>query len=134
MSVEIQIEQFLAGRPHAIVGASRNRAKYGNKVLRAFLQNGRQVYPVNPAASLVEGHVAYPDLSSLPEPVYGVSLITPPEVSERVVEEAAQLGIAHIWFQPGAESEAAVKLAKQAGMSVIYGGPCVLVALRYRER
>ena len=133
MSTENQIEQFLAGRPHAIVGASRNRAKYGNKVLRAFLQNGRQVYPVNPAADVVEGLVAYPDLGSLPEPVYGVSVITPPEVSERVVEEAARLGIAHIWFQPGAESEAAVNRAKQAGMNVIYGGPCVLVALRYRE-
>ena len=134
MSTEIQIEQFLAGRPHAIVGASRNRAKYGNKVLRAFLQNVRQVYPVNPAADVVEGLLAYPDLGSLPEPVYGVSLITPPEVSERVVEDAARLGIQHIWFQPGAESEAAVNRAKQAGMNVIYGGPCVLVALRYRER
>lgn len=134
MSTDIQIEQFLSGRPHAIVGASRNRAKYGNKVLRAFLQNGREVYPVNPAADVVEGQIAYPDLNSLPGPVYGVSIITPPDVSERVVEDAIRLGIKNIWFQPGAESDAAVTRAEQSGMNVIHGGPCVLVALRYRER
>ena len=78
MSEAARIEQFLNGSPHAVVGASRDRSKYGNKVLRAYLQSDRTVYPVNPTAVEVEGLTAYPDLAALPEAVHGVSVITPP--------------------------------------------------------
>jgi uncharacterized protein len=128
-----KIESFLAGGPHAVVGASRDRNKYGNKVLRVYMQHGRAVYPVNPNADEVEGLEAYPDLASLPEPVYGISIVTPPDVTERVVQEAADLGVGHVWMQPGAESEAAVALAESRGLNVIAGGPCILVTLGYHE-
>ena len=133
MSQQQQIDAFLAGRPHAVVGASTNREKYGNKVLRAYLQNDRPVYPINPRANEIEGQPCYADLASLPEPVHGLSIITPPKITERVVEEAATAGIKHLWMQPGAESEAAIERAQQLGMNVIAGGPCILVTLRYRE-
>ncbi len=133
MTLQERIDAFLAGTPHAVVGASRDRAKYGNKVLRAYLQNDREVYPVNPNGKEVEGRAAFPDLASLPQPVHGISVITKPDVTERIVEEAAELGIKNIWMQPGAESEKAVKRAEQLGMNVIAGGPCALVTLRYRE-
>ncbi|MCH8218006.1 MAG: CoA-binding protein [Planctomycetes bacterium] len=55
------------------------------------------------------------------------------DVTASIVEETAQLGIKHIWMQPGAESEEAVKRAEQLGMNVIAGGPCALVRLRYHE-
>ncbi len=133
MSQQQQIDAFLAGRPHAVVGASTNREKYGNKVLRAYLQNDRPVYPINPRADEIEGQKCYADLASLPEPVHGLSIITPSKITERVVEEAATAGIKHLWMQPGAESEAAIERAQQLGMNVIAGGPCILVTLRYRE-
>ena len=88
-NLDEQIAAFLAGDSFAVVGASRNRAKYGNKVLRSYRQAGRRVYPVNPHAREVEGQVCYPDLASLPEPVHGVSIITPPAVTERIVEQAS---------------------------------------------
>ena len=128
-----RIDRFLEGAPHAVVGASRLRHKYGNKVLRAYLQNERPVIPVHPAVDTIEGLRAYPDLQSLPEPVHGISIITPPAVTERVVEQAGLLGIEHIWMQPGAESALAVQRATQLGMNVIAGGPCLLVVLRYKE-
>ena len=134
MTVEERIEKFLAGKRFAVVGAARDRAKYGNKVLRAYQQNNLQSYPVNPSADKVEGLQAYPDLESLPAPVDGISIITPPEVTERVVEQAIQLGIQNIWMQPGAESPLAISLAERAGTNLIAGGPCILVALGYRER
>ena len=87
MTLDEQIRAFLDGRPHAVVGASTNRDKYGNKALRVYQQNDRTVYPVNPSAMEVEGVQAYPDLAALPEPVHGVSIITPPPVTERFVEE-----------------------------------------------
>jgi predicted CoA-binding protein len=69
----------------------------------------------------------------VPGPIDGVSIITPPAVTEKIVAQAVSLGIKHIWMQPGAESPAAVALAKDAGANVIAGGPCILVALHYRE-
>jgi predicted CoA-binding protein len=133
MTEEQRIEQFLDGAPHAVVGASTDREKYGNKVLRVYQQNDRPVYPINPKAAEVEGLKAYPDLGSLPETPHGISVITPPKVTEMVVEEAAKLGIKHVWMQPGAESDAAIARAEGLGLSVIHGGACALVVLGFTE-
>jgi predicted CoA-binding protein len=133
MSEQEQIKQFLAGKRFAVVGASKDRSKYGNKVLRAYLQNNRDAVPVNPGQDEIEGLKAYRDLASVPDEVDGVSIITPPAATEKVVEQAIARGIKHIWMQPGAESAAAIESAERAGANVIAGGPCVLVTLRYRE-
>jgi predicted CoA-binding protein len=133
MTEQDQIKQFLAGKRFAVVGASKDRAKYGNKVLRAYLQNNRDAIPVNPGADEIEGLTTYRDLASVPGNVDGVSIITPPNVTEKVVDQALQRGIKQIWMQPGAENSAAIESAEKAGANVIAGGPCLLVALRYRE-
>ena len=133
MTIENRIASFLAGDRFAVVGASRDRAKYGNKVLRAYQQNSLAVLPVNPTADEIEGLQAYPDLKSLPDSVDGVSIVTPPDITQTVVEQAVELGINNIWIQPGAESEQSVMYARRAGANVIAGGPCILVALRYHE-
>jgi uncharacterized protein len=133
MTTQDKIQSFLAGNRFAVVGASTDRAKYGNKVLRAYLQNNLDVAPVNPTADEVEGLKSFPDLASLPEPVDGISIVTPPKTSEQIVKQAVELGIKQIWMQPGAESGQAIELAEQSGANVIAGGPCLLVALRYRE-
>jgi uncharacterized protein len=128
-----RIAQYLEGKRFAVVGASQDRAKYGNKVLRAYVQNAMDVVPVNPTADEVEGLPAARDLTAVSGSVDGISIVTPPKVSEQVVRQALALGIKNIWMQPGAESDAAVELAESAGVNVIAGGPCILVALRYRE-
>lgn len=127
------IADFLAQKRFAVVGASTDRTKYGNKVLRSYLQHDRDAVPVNPKDPVVEGRTAYKSLSDIPGRPDAVSIITPPKVTESVVEEAGRLGIRHVWMQPGAESEAAVARARQLGMNVIAGGPCLLVALGFRE-
>lgn len=133
MTEREQIQTFLSGQRFAVVGASRDREKYGNKVLRAYLQNGLEAVPVNPGGEEIEGLASYPELSAVPGRVDGVSIITPPPVTEKVVEQAVALGIKHIWMQPGAESSAAIEAARRSGANVIAGGPCALVALRYHE-
>jgi len=134
MDTAEQIEDFLRGRVFAVVGATTVRAKYGNKVLRCYLQNGRRAFPIHPREAEVEGLKTYPDLLSLPEPVHGVSIITPPAITERIVEDAAAAGITRLWMQPGAESPRAIQRARELGMSVIADGPCLLVALGFRDR
>lgn len=128
-----QLDTFLANSSFAVVGASEDRAKYGNKVLRCYQQNGLTVYPVNPKSSEIEGAKCFASLSAIPEKVGAVSIITPPQVTEKVVEEAAELGIKHLWLQPGAESDTAIKRGKELGLSLIAGGPCLLVVLGFKE-
>jgi uncharacterized protein len=134
VDVSARIEEFLAGRTYAVAGASNDRSKYGNKVLRCYVQNGRVALPVNPNEREVEGIPCVRDLASLDEPVHGLSIITPPPVTEKLVEEAAKAGITRLWMQPGAESDEALERAEELGLSVIAGGPCILVVLGFRER
>jgi predicted CoA-binding protein len=129
-----RIEAFLAGARFAVVGASRDRTKYGNKVLRAYRQAGRDAVAVNPGADEIEGVPSYPSLSALPHEVHGVSIITPPHVTAQVIDEAIELGIRHLWLQPGAEDDAAIERARAAGANVIAHGACALVVLGYSER
>lgn len=131
MDQRARIEAFLAGTRFAVVGASRDRAKFGNRVLRCYTAHGRTVYAVNPRETEpeVEGRPCVADVASLPEPVDGLSIVTPPAVTEQVIEEAARAGIRRVWMQPGAESAAAVKRAEELGLEPIAGGPCLLVEL-----
>jgi predicted CoA-binding protein len=127
------IDRFLESPAFGVVGASPRRHKYGNKVLRCYQQAGRRAIPVNPREPEIEGVPCVASVLDLPEDVRSVSVITPPPVTERVVEQAIAKGIENVWMQPGAESEAAVEACRQAGINVIADGSCVLVVLGYRE-
>jgi uncharacterized protein len=133
MELNDKIKAFLAAGPYAVVGASNNRSKYGNKVLRVYVQRGLPVVPINPRETEVEGLPCYPALASLPEPVRAISIVTPPEVTERIVQEAADAGVRYVWMQPGAENPQALRRAEELGLVAIGGGPCILVTLGYRE-
>ena len=128
------VAAFLAVGSFAVVGASADRAKYGNKVLRCYQQAGRRAIPVNPREAEIEGVPCVASVLELPDDVRSISVITPPPVTERVVEEAIAKGIGNVWMQPGAESETAVEACRRAGINVIADGSCVLVVLGYRER
>jgi predicted CoA-binding protein len=127
------IETFLKSEAFGVVGASEDRSKYGNKTLRCYLQNKKTVIPVNPKAKMVEGIPAVATVADLPDNVKSISVITPPAVTEKVVEAAIAKGITNIWMQPGAESDAAIERCKAAGINVIADHSCVLVVLGYRE-
>jgi predicted CoA-binding protein len=128
------IRAFLGAGPFGVAGASSDRKKFGNKVLRCYLQHGLDAHPVHPSEREVEGRPCYPDVASLPADVGALSIITPPPVTEKIVDAALARGIRHLWMQPGAESAPAVARARAAGANVIQGGPCLLVELGFRER
>lgn len=124
-----QIETFLAAKAFGVVGASEDPDKYGHLCYVCLLNHGRTAYPINPRAKTILGHTAYPNVAALPEKVESISVITPPQVTEKVVGEAIAAGVKNIWMQPGAESPAAVEKAEKAGLNVIAGGPCLLVVM-----
>jgi len=128
---------FLSATTFAVVGASTSREKFGNKVLRCYLQDGKKAIPINPREKEIEGLPCLANLSFLTCPSEtAVSVITPPAVTVSVLEQAAKLGIKHVWLQPGCESPEAIATAERVGLlpTLIFGGPCVLVELGFEGR
>lgn len=124
-----QIEQFFSAKAFAVVGASEDPNKYGHMCYASLINRGLNAYPVNPKAKTILGNPAYPNLAALPEKAQSLSIITPPQVTEKVIGEAIAAGIKNVWMQPGAESPAAIKKAEKAGLNVIAEGPCLLVEI-----
>lgn len=124
-----KIQKFLKAPAFGVVGASDNPEKFGYKVYKTYLRHGMKAYPVNNRVKEIEGHQVYQTLATLPEKVEAISVITPPPVTDQVVDDAIASGVKHIWMQPGAESAAAIAKAEKAGISVIHGGPCILIEL-----
>jgi len=133
MTIVERIGTFLDAEAFGVVGASSKPHKYGNKVLRCYQQNQRMVIPVNPVEKEIEGLACVASVSDLPGHVNSLSIITPPQVTEKVVELAIARGVRNLWMQPGAESESAVAIAEAAGLNVIADGSCLLVVLGYHE-
>jgi predicted CoA-binding protein len=132
-TIDEKINAFLAAPAFGVAGASKNRDKYGNKVLRCYQLNGREAVPVNPVEAEIEGVACVKTVADLPPEVQSLSVITPPRITDQVVEQAIAKGIKHIWMQPGAQSAAAIAAAEAAGLNVIADGSCILVVMGYRE-
>ena len=103
----------------AIVGASTDRAKFGNKAVRAYLRQGWTVYPVTPNATEVEGLRAFPTIDAIPGPVDRASLYLPPAVGLRTLPAIAAKGVAELWINPGAESDALLAEAERLGIPTV---------------
>jgi len=110
----------------AVVGVSRNEKKYGFKVFKTLLDNGFRVFAINPNADKILNQKVYPSLSSLPEKPDLVVTVTPPDVTEKVIDSCIGLGIDEVWLQPGSESENAIKKAEVNGINLVYNA-CIMI-------
>lgn len=133
MATPDQIDRFLESPAFGVVGASANRHKFGNKVLRCYQQHGRKCIPVNPNEGEIEGIACVAGIEDLPADVRSISMITPPAVTEQLVPLAIERGIENIWMQPGAESPEAVALCRRHNVNAIADGSCILVVLGYHD-
>ena len=131
MTIAEQIAKFLSSPAFAVAGASAKREKYGNMVVRCYQQQGKEVIPVHPLEKVIEGLACVSSVTALPPSVKSLSMITPPQVTEKIVAAAIAHGIENIWMQPGAESAAAVELCRAQGVNVIADGSCILVVLGF---
>jgi predicted CoA-binding protein len=103
----------------AVIGASSNRNKFGNKALRAFESRGYTVIPINPNEPEVEGHKTYASVLDVPDLIDMATVYVPPAVGVRVMDQLAEKRIPEVWLNPGADEAAVVDRAKQLGLNVI---------------
>ena len=111
----------------AIVGASANRDKFGNKALRAFQSEGYRVMPINPNESEVEGLKTYPSVLDVPEPIDMATVYVQPDVTLRLLDEFARKGIPEIWVNPGAEDDTVMAEARRRGLKVFFA--CSIIGI-----
>jgi predicted CoA-binding protein len=111
----------------AVIGASSNRRKFGNRAVRAFRQQGYTVVPINPNEPEVEGLKTFASVLDVPGPIDMASLYVPPHVGEQVIGEIAQKGITEVWLNPGAESDRLIARAKALDIQPIVA--CSIIAI-----
>lgn len=111
----------------AIVGASSDRRKFGNRAIRAFRAQGYQVFPIHPHAGEVEGLVAYPSVLDVPGPIDVISVYVPPDIGVRLLGEFAQKAAGEVWINPGAESDELLDAAHRLQLQVIVA--CSIMAI-----
>ena len=104
----------------AILGASADRTKFGNKSVRAHLKAGYQVYPINPKGGDIEGLVVYKSLRDVSaDSLDRISVYLPPAVTLKLLPEIAAKRCTELWLNPGSESDEVVVAARQLGLEPI---------------
>jgi predicted CoA-binding protein len=112
----------------AILGASADRSKFGNKSVRAHAHAGYRVFPVNPKGGTIEGLDVYPSLDAVPAAhLNRVSVYLPPAVGLTLLDAIAAKGCDEVWFNPGSESREIFDRARQLGLHVV--AACSIVDL-----
>jgi uncharacterized protein len=121
-----QINQFLEAQPIALIGVSRNPKKFGQTAFKELKDKGMKIIPVNPEADEILGEKVYPDVSSLPDEVKGIIIMTRKDKTADVVREAAAKGIKEIWIQQMADSKEAIDQLRGTDINYITG-ECILM-------
>ena len=124
--MENLVKDFLSQKTFAVAGSFRDESKYAYRILRKLKEKGYGVYPVNPGFKEVDGLSCYSGVRDIPVRVDVANLVTPPQVTTRIVRECKDKGIAKVWFQPGAESKEAINFCRENNIKVIHG-LCVML-------
>ena len=111
----------------AVIGASSDRRKFGNKAFRAFQGEGYKVIPINPNEASVEGVSTYPSVTEVPEPIDMATVYVPPEIGITLLDGFERKQIAEIWINPGAESDSLMAEAARRKLNVIYA--CSIIGI-----
>ena len=111
----------------AVIGASSNRNKFGNKALRAFEHQGYTVIAINPNEAEVEGHRTFRSVLDVPGPIDMATVYVPASVGVRVMDDLAKKRIPQVWLNPGADDPEVVARARELGVAIIQA--CSIIAI-----
>ncbi|MGM0378398.1 MAG: CoA-binding protein [Bacillota bacterium] len=124
-----KIDKMLKLKKWVVVGATQNQKKYGYKIYKLLKDNGYKVTPVNPVYDEVDGDKTADNLLEVNKDFEAVSIVVSPKRSEKVVEDAIELGVKNLWFQPGTFTPEIIEKAEDAGIDVVFYD-CLLVELK----
>jgi predicted CoA-binding protein len=111
----------------AVIGASTNRSKFGNRAVRAYRAQGYRVIPIHPREAEIEGLPAFKSVLDVPMPIDIASFYVPPEIGERVIDDVVAKGVREVWLNPGADSDALINKTRALGIRPVVA--CSIVAL-----
>lgn len=114
----------------AIIGASADPAKFGNKAVRAYLRQGWTVYPVSPRGGEIEGLPVFKSIVDVPRPIDRISMYVAPPVGMAMLNDLAAAGAGEIYFNPGSESDELIDAAREKGLEPIVA--CSIVEIGER--
>jgi len=110
----------------AVIGASNDRGKFGNKAVRAFVRTGYKVFPVNPNETEVEGIPTFKSIRDVPVRPGMVSVYVPPLILLKVLPDIAAKGCDELWLNPGTDSDEVLAEVDRLGLNAIRA--CSIVA------
>ncbi len=113
----------------ALVGASNDKNKYGNKILLDLHNKNYNVVPINHREDSIAGLKAYSKVQDLPSRPSIINFVVPPEIGLIITKELVEEGYDHFWYQPGAESENLSNLLAQENKDFI-DDKCIMVVTR----
>ncbi|PWZ00491.1 NAD(P)-binding protein [Testicularia cyperi] len=137
--VQAALGRFFEASKFAVVGASKDPSKFGNKVLKWYQSHSLDITPIHPKEPEIENLKTQPDVAQFlqsantsPEHI-AISVVTPPKISLSVVQTGLQSqGVSTFWLQPGAEDADLISWVQSQPAAVqdrvVYGGPCILVS------
>lgn len=126
MVTQKMVDDFLSKKNLAIVGVSRNKRKFGTVIYNEFKKKEYNVFAVNPLLNEIGEDKCYSSIKELKDKIEAVVIVVPGIQTEKIVEEANEIGIKHIWMQQGSESDKAIIYCKKNGIEVIHK-ECILM-------
>ena len=89
----------------ALVGASNDPKKYGNKILLDLVSKGYNVVPINSIEDTIAGIKSYKNVLDLKESPSIINFVVPPKIGFEITKELVENNYDNFWYQPGAESK-----------------------------
>ena len=114
----------------ALVGASNDSSKFGNRIYLDLRKKGYNVFPINPKESNIEGDKTYASIDMMEKLPDIVNFVVPPKIAIKVAQKAIELGITHLWFQPGSESRELEQLLRSNPNLKYLINSCIMVETR----
>tara|TARA_B100000676_G_scaffold23609_1_gene21032 strand:+ start:768 stop:1160 length:393 start_codon:yes stop_codon:yes gene_type:complete len=113
----------------ALIGASNDKNKYGNKILLDLISKGHNVVPINPKENIIAGLKSYSNVSELTEKPSIINFVVPPNVGFELTKDLVESDFDNFWYQPGAESEEISSYLESNNKNFI-DDKCIMVVTR----
>ena len=117
---------------YAVVGATRNKEKFGYKIYRTLINYGKKTVPVNPRYESIDGEPCFSSISEITEKPDVVVSVVPPRITDKLIDQCKNEGINIIWLQPGAYDDITLQKCDERGIEAVYGA-CIMLKLSEQE-